>query len=57
MARPALPAAPLFLCFPAGAQTVRPWALADSPHFEVYSQAGPESAATALAWFEQLRRG
>jgi tetratricopeptide (TPR) repeat protein len=34
---------------------VRPWALAADPQFEVYSQAGSESARTALAWFEQLR--
>lgn len=46
---------PLLLCLPADSQTVRPWALAANPHFEVYSQAGSESSLTTLAWFEQLR--
>ena len=55
MARLACLLIPLVFCFTAGAQSVHPWALADNPHFEVYSQAGPENARTALAWFEQLR--
>jgi hypothetical protein len=33
----------------------RSWALAASPHFEVYSQAGPEGARASLAWLERLR--
>ena len=37
------------------AETARPWALAADGHFEVYAQGGPESARTALAWFERLR--
>src|SRR5690242_13938378 len=37
------------------AQTPRSWFLAANPHFEVYSEAGPESARTALAGFERLR--
>ena len=32
------------------------WVVARNPHFEVYSQAGPERAKVALAWFEDLRR-
>ncbi|HLJ47964.1 MAG TPA: tetratricopeptide repeat protein [Bryobacteraceae bacterium] len=31
------------------------WTVARSAHFEVYSQAGPQAASSALAWFEQLR--
>jgi tetratricopeptide (TPR) repeat protein len=31
------------------------WSLAANAHFEIYSEAGPESACTALAWFERLR--
>src|SRR5919205_3775949 len=38
-----------------GAEPARSWALAANSRFEVYSQAGPESAASALAWFERLR--
>src|SRR5436305_13284593 len=36
-------------------QTTRSWSLAANPHFEIYSEAGPENARTALAWFERLR--
>lgn len=32
-----------------------PWTLARSPHFTIYSQAGPEDARSALMWFESLR--
>src|SRR5438270_13681283 len=35
--------------------TPRSWSLAANPHFEIYSEAGPESARAALAWFERLR--
>lgn len=31
------------------------WSLAANPHFEVYAQAGPESARASLAWLERLR--
>jgi len=55
MGRLACLLASLLLCCTAGAQTVRTWALAANPRFEVYSQAGAESARAALAWFEQLR--
>ena len=46
---------PLIGCLPAASQVTHPWALAGNPHFEVYAEAGPESARTVLAWFEQLR--
>ncbi len=32
-----------------------PWTVAQSKHFEVYSEMGASSARAALAWFEQLR--
>ena len=31
------------------------WGVARSAHFEVFAQAGPESARPLLVWFEQLR--
>ncbi len=31
------------------------WSVAVSPHFEVYSQAGAESAKRTLSWFEEIR--
>src|SRR5215831_3306847 len=55
MARLACLLVPALLCAAAHAQTAGSWALAQDQHFEVYAQAGPESARTALAWFEQLR--
>jgi tetratricopeptide (TPR) repeat protein len=39
----------------AQAQTPGSWVVARSSHFEVYSQAGEDSARSALRWFEQLR--
>ena len=46
-------AAAFCLCVPAFAEPG--WSLARSNHFEVYSEASPEAARAALAWFEQLR--
>ncbi len=43
------------LLFPFVATAQTSWTVARSPHFEVYSQAGPQAATSALAWFEQLR--
>jgi tetratricopeptide (TPR) repeat protein len=43
------------LCCGAGAEARVDWTLAVNAHFEVYSDAGPESARAALAWLEQLR--
>src|ERR1041385_7549872 len=43
------------LCLPGHTQSARSWSLAANSHFEIYSQSGPESARTALAWFERLR--
>ncbi len=37
------------------AQTFSTWSLAKSSHFEVYSQAGAETARPAALWLEQLR--
>src|SRR5690348_13374180 len=45
----------LACCAPAHAQTARNWTLAANQRFEVYSQLGPESARTTLAWLERLR--
>jgi hypothetical protein len=43
------------LCGLLHAQPVSAWRVARSEHFEVYSQAGEETARAALIWFEQLR--
>ncbi len=43
------------LCACARAEWASTWTLAQSQHFEVYSQAGGETARSALVWFEQLR--
>jgi hypothetical protein len=43
------------VCLPGNAQTSRPWTLAANGRFEVYSQLGPDSARTTLAWLERLR--
>lgn len=45
----------LACCLSAHAASSPAWSVARSNHFEVYSQAGPASARTALDWFEQLR--
>lgn len=39
----------------AQAQTSSTWGLARSAHFEVYSQAGADTARPAVLWLEQLR--
>ncbi len=38
-----------------GSSAASTWSVAKSAHFDVYSQAGPESARSALKWFEELR--
>ena len=48
-------AALLTLCVCHAAATDPSWTVARSAHFEVYSQAGPPAAESALGWFEQLR--
>ena len=48
----------LLLCLSlplAAAETAPTWSLIANPHFEIYSQSGPENARTALVWFERLR--
>jgi len=42
-------------CLCAGAQTGAEWSLARTAHFEVYSQAGGETARSTALWLEQLR--
>jgi hypothetical protein len=39
----------------ASAQTGSGWTLANTSHFEVYSQAGADTARSTLLWLEQLR--
>lgn len=43
------------LCLGGEAAPARKWVVARNSHFEVYSQAGAETARSALVWFEQLR--
>lgn len=42
-------------CLPLRAAPPAQWTVARSPHFTVYSQAGEDSARSALLWFESLR--
>ena len=43
------------LCVSLCAEAPVHWTLARSPHFTIYSQAGEDSARSALLWFESLR--
>src|SRR5882762_6260744 len=43
------------LCVYAHALPAPTWRLTRSPHFEVYSQAGDETARSTALWLEQLR--
>src|SRR5262249_44662515 len=43
------------ICLCARAQTGSGWSLARTPHFEVYSQAGAETARSTVLWLEGLR--
>lgn len=43
------------LCLAVRAEPPARWTVARSPHFTVYSQAGDDSARSALLWFESLR--
>src|SRR5258708_21412213 len=43
------------LCIGANARPGTSWKLARSDHFEVYSDAGPDTARSALTCFEQIR--
>src|SRR5260370_9664739 len=43
------------LCVGANARPGSTWKLARSDHFEVYSDAGPDTARSALTCFEQIR--
>jgi len=48
----------LAVCCPSYAQqasSAPPWTLAQSPHFEVFSQTSDQTAPKALLWFEQMR--